>query len=59
MWLPSVRWNSRSQVDASVNLHLLNASMLHKKVVEEPMTLYQYLQQHSTHTGIRIIRILK
>ena len=40
-------------------LHLLNASMLHKKVVEEPMTLYQYLQQHSTHTGIRIIRIIK
>ena len=40
-------------------LHLLNASMLHKKVVEEPMTLYQYLQQHSTHTGIRIVRILK
>jgi hypothetical protein len=40
-------------------LHLLNASMLHKEVVEEPMTLYQYLQQHSTHTGIRIIRILK
>ena len=40
-------------------LHLLNASMLHKKVVEEPMTLYQYLQQHSTHTGIRIIRINK
>lgn len=40
-------------------LHLLNASMLHKKVVEEPMTLYQYLQQHGTHTGIRIIRILK
>ena len=41
------------------NLHLLNASMLHKKVVEEPLTLYQYLQQHSTHTGIRVIRILK
>ena len=40
-------------------LHLLNASMLHKKVVEEPMTLYQYLQKHSTHTGIRIIRINK
>ena len=40
-------------------LHLLNASMLHKKVVEEPMTLYQYLQKHSTHTGIRIIRIIK
>mgnify|MGYP002522621278 CR=1 FL=1 len=39
------------------NLHLLNASQLHKKVVEEPMTLYQYLQKHPSHTGIRIIRI--
>ena len=38
-------------------LHLLNASQLHKKVVEEPMTLYQYLQKHSSHTGIRVIRI--
>jgi len=40
-------------------LHLLNASQLHKKVVEEPMTLYQYLQKHSSHTGVRIIRINK
>ena len=40
-------------------LHLLNASQLHKKVVEEPMTLYQYLQKHPSHTGIRIIRINK
>lgn len=40
-------------------LHLLNASQLHKKVVEEPMTLYQYLQKHPTHTGVRIIRINK
>lgn len=39
------------------NLHLLNASQLHKKVVEEPMTLYQYLSKHPSHTGIRIIRI--
>lgn len=38
-------------------LHLLNASQLHKKVVEEPMTLYRYLQKHPTFTGIRIIRI--
>ena len=38
-------------------LHLLNASLLHKKVVEEPMTLYRYLQKHSSFTGIRIIRI--
>ena len=40
-------------------LHLLNASQLHKKVVEESMTLSQYLQKHPTHTGIRIIRINK
>ena len=41
------------------NLHLLNASQLHHKVVEEPMTLWQYLRQHPSHTGIRIIRINK
>ena len=41
------------------NLHLLNASQLHKQVVEEPMTLWQYLRQHPSHTGIRIIRINK
>ena len=40
-------------------LHLLNASQLHKKVVLESMTLYQYLQKHPSHTGIRIIRINK
>ena len=38
-------------------LHLLNASMIHKKVVEESMTLYQYMQKHKTHTGIRVVRI--
>ena len=38
-------------------LHLLNASMIHKKVVLEPMTLYQYLQKHPSHTGIRVIRL--
>lgn len=38
-------------------LHLLNASQLHHKVVTEPMPLRQYLQKHSTHTGIRVIRI--
>lgn len=40
-------------------LHLLNASQLHHKVVDEPMTLYRYLQKHPSHTGIRIIRITK
>ena len=39
------------------NLHLLNASQLHKQVVEESMTLWQYLRQHPSQTGIRIIRI--
>ena len=38
-------------------LHLLNASMIHKKVVEESMTFYQYLQKHPSHTGIRVLRI--
>lgn len=40
-------------------LHLLNASQLHKRVVEEPMLLGQYLQKHPSHTGIRIVRIEK
>lgn len=38
-------------------LHLLNASSIHKKVVLEPMTLYDYMQKHSTQTGIRVIRL--
>ena len=41
----------------SDGLHLLNASQLHKKVVEEPMVLGEYLSKHPSHTGIRIIRI--
>lgn len=38
-------------------LHLLNASMIHKKVVDEPMTLRRYLSKHPSHTGIRVIRM--
>ena len=38
-------------------LHLLNASSIHKKVVLEPMTLYQYMQKHPSQTGIRVIRL--
>lgn len=38
-------------------LHLLNASQIHKKVVEEPMTLHQYMQKHPSQTGIRIVVI--
>lgn len=40
------------------NLHLLNASSIHKKVVEEPMSLYKYMVRHPSQTGIRIIRVL-
>lgn len=39
-------------------LHLLNASSLRKKVVDEPMTLYQYLQKQTKSVGIRVARIL-
>ena len=38
-------------------LHLLNASSIHHKVVEEPMTLRQYLYRHKTMPGIRVLRI--
>lgn len=38
-------------------LHLLNASSIHHKVVEEPMTLQQYLFRHKTMPGIRVVRL--
>lgn len=38
-------------------LHLLNASSIHHKVIEEPITLRQYLYKHPTMPGIRILRI--
>lgn len=38
-------------------LHLLNASSIHKKVVEEPKTLRQYLREHPTSIGIRLFRL--
>lgn len=38
-------------------LHLLNASQIRKKVVEEPMTLYTYMQKHPSQVGIRIIGV--
>lgn len=39
-------------------LHLLNASSIHKKVIIEPMTLFQYMKKHPTFTGIRVVRCL-
>ena len=38
-------------------LHLLNASSLRHKVVEEPQTLYTYLQKQRTMTGMRVVRL--
>lgn len=39
----------------SDGLHLLNASMIHHKVVEESKTFYAYLQEHKSHTGVRVL----
>lgn len=36
-------------------LHLLNASQVHKKVVLEPMTLYQYMKKHPSQLGVWVI----
>lgn len=38
-------------------LHLLNASSIHGKVVEEPMTLQQYLFRAKNRLGIRCFRL--
>lgn len=38
-------------------LHLLNASSIHKKTVEEPMTLQTYMSKHPSQQGIRVIRL--
>ena len=38
-------------------LHLLNASSIHRKVVDEPMLLYTYLLKHKTMPGVRIVRL--
>lgn len=38
-------------------LHLINASSIHHKVVEEPMTLQMYMKKHPKQMGVRVIRI--
>lgn len=38
-------------------LHMLNASSLRHKVVEEPMLLRTYLKRQKSMTGIRIVRL--
>lgn len=37
-------------------LHMLNASQIHGKVIDEPKLLYQYMQEHPSQLGIRVVR---
>lgn len=38
-------------------LHLLNASSIHHRVVEEPKTLKKYLSEHPSSIGVRLFRL--
>lgn len=38
-------------------LHMIHASQVYKKVVEDPVPLRQYLQRYKTHLGIRAVRV--
>lgn len=38
-------------------LHIMHASSIRKQVVFEPLTLYQYLMNQKTATGVRILRL--
>lgn len=38
-------------------LHLLNASLIRKEVVLEPMTLYAYMCRQPSQLGVRVIRV--
>lgn len=40
-------------------LHMLHASSLKKKVIEDPQPLNRYLADHPSFTGIRLIRLRK
>jgi hypothetical protein len=39
-------------------LHFIDASMVQHKVVEESMTIAQYMARHPSHIGIRVVRPL-
>lgn len=39
-------------------LHLLNASSIHKKVIDEPMLLRTYMKSHPVQIGIRVCRAI-
>lgn len=38
-------------------LHLINASSIHKKVVDEPKLFYDYMKEHPSQIGIRVVRM--
>jgi len=38
-------------------LHIMHASGIHKKVIFEPLTLYNYLQNQKSAIGVRILRL--
>ncbi len=38
-------------------LHLLNASSIHHRVAEEQKTFYQYMREHPSNIGIRVVRV--
>lgn len=40
------------------NLHLLHASSVAKKVIEDPQTLYDYTKNKKAYTGVRVIRVV-
>lgn len=42
----------------SDGLHLLNASSIHKKVIDEPMLLKTYMAKHPVQIGIRVCRVV-
>lgn len=39
-------------------LHLLHASSVANKVIEDPLSLYEYSKNKKAHTGVRAIRVL-
>lgn len=39
-------------------LHLMNASSLEKKVIDDSQTLYRYMKRHPSNLGIRVIRVM-
>ena len=39
-------------------LHLLHASSVAKKVIEDPLSLYEYSKNKKAHIGVRVIRVV-